>query len=153
MTLHNAKGLEFPIVFMVGMEEGLFPHSHSFLEPQELEEERRLCYVGVTRAKERLYLVYATCRMIYGREQSDLPSRFLAEIPEHLIENKSSKGGKDFSIQIEEFPNLSSGDRIFHQKFGEGVVVEVRNNQVTIAFAGAGVKKLVLDSTPVEKID
>jgi len=86
MTLHNAKGLEFPVVFMVGMEEGLFPHSRSMMDPAELEEERRLCYVGMTRAKKRLYLTYATARMIYGGLQSNQPSRFLSDIPEELIE-------------------------------------------------------------------
>jgi len=86
MTLHNAKGLEFPVVFMVGMEEGLFPHINSMMEPQELEEERRLCYVGMTRAQKRLYLTCATSRMLYGAIQSNPPSRFVSEIPEELIE-------------------------------------------------------------------
>ena len=86
MTLHNAKGLEFPVVFMVGLEEGLFPHSNSMLDPAELEEERRLCYVGMTRARERLYLTYAQSRLLYGGLQMNAPSRFLSEIPEELIE-------------------------------------------------------------------
>lgn len=86
MTLHNAKGLEFPNVFMVGMEEGLFPHANSLMEPQELEEERRLCYVGMTRAKERLYLTYANTRMLYGGMQANAPSRFIGEIPEELLD-------------------------------------------------------------------
>ena len=86
MTLHNAKGLEFPVVFMVGMEEGLFPHARSLFEPMELEEERRLCYVGMTRAKKRLYLTYATARMIYGATAVNSPSRFIADIPEELTE-------------------------------------------------------------------
>lgn len=86
MTLHNAKGLEFPVVFMVGMEEGLFPHSRSTMEPADLEEERRLAYVGITRAKERLYLTYAQTRLIYGQFQNNLRSRFVDEIPEHLLD-------------------------------------------------------------------
>jgi len=86
MTLHNAKGLEFPIVFMIGMEEGLFPHANSFFEPQEIEEERRLCYVGMTRAQKRLYLTHARSRMIYGSSSANLPSRFLNEISEDLID-------------------------------------------------------------------
>jgi len=86
MTLHNAKGLEFPIVFMVGMEEGLFPHARSMMEPVEMEEERRLCYVGMTRAEKRLYLSYAQARMIYGAFQTNQPSRFLSDIPEELVE-------------------------------------------------------------------
>ena len=86
MTLHNAKGLEFPVVFIVGMEEGLFPHANSMFEPAELEEERRLCYVGMTRAQKRLYLTYATSRMLFGAVQSNQPSRFISEIPEELVE-------------------------------------------------------------------
>jgi DNA helicase-2/ATP-dependent DNA helicase PcrA len=86
MTLHNAKGLEFPVVFMVGMEEGLFPHARSMMDPQELEEERRLCYVGMTRAQKRLYLTWAETRMIYGAVQTSQPSRFLGDIPEDLVE-------------------------------------------------------------------
>ena len=86
MTFHTAKGLEFPVVFMIGMEEGLFPHSRSLLEPQEIEEERRLCYVGITRAKERLYLTHTDFRKIYGSLQSFAPSRFLDEIPEEVLD-------------------------------------------------------------------
>jgi len=86
MTLHNAKGLEFPVVFMVGMEEGLFPHSRSMMDPAELEEERRLCYVGMTRAKKRLYLTYTSARLLYGAISNNQPSRFLADIPKELTE-------------------------------------------------------------------
>lgn len=86
MTLHSAKGLEFPVVFMVGMEEGLFPNLRSAMDPSELEEERRLCYVGITRAKEKLYCLHASTRLLYGALQSNLPSRFLHEIPEHLVD-------------------------------------------------------------------
>jgi DNA helicase-2/ATP-dependent DNA helicase PcrA len=88
MTLHAAKGLEFPVVFMIGMEEGLFPHSRSLWEKEQMEEERRLCYVGITRAKETLYLTYASKRMIYGETSSSAPSRFISDIPEHLLEGK-----------------------------------------------------------------
>ncbi|MFZ5365761.1 MAG: ATP-dependent helicase [Patescibacteria group bacterium] len=86
MTMHAAKGLEFPVVFMVGMEEGLFPHSRSLLEPQELEEERRLCYVGITRAKEKLFFSYARRRLYFGNRTSNMPSRFLSDIPENLFD-------------------------------------------------------------------
>jgi DNA helicase-2/ATP-dependent DNA helicase PcrA len=92
MTLHAAKGLEFPIVFIAGCEEGIFPHSRSLLEPMRLEEERRLCYVGITRAKERLYLTFTLKRTLYGLTQANLPSRFLGDIPEHLIEFKKYEG-------------------------------------------------------------
>jgi DNA helicase-2/ATP-dependent DNA helicase PcrA len=87
MTLHSAKGLEFPVVFIVGMEEGLFPTTRSVMDPLELEEERRLCYVGMTRAKDKLYCIHAATRLLYGGIQANLPSRFLNEIPEHLVEN------------------------------------------------------------------
>jgi len=85
MTLHAAKGLEFKVVFMVGMEEGLFPHSRSLLDSAELEEERRLCYVGITRAMERLYLTYSQRRLYFGQRSSNMVSRFIVEIPEHLV--------------------------------------------------------------------
>ena len=104
MTLHAAKGLEFPIVFIVGMEEGVFPHSRSLWEKEQMEEERRLCYVGITRAKEVLYLTYASKRMIYGETSSNAPSRFIADIPEHLldgiIEIKSTSGDSFNDSQI-----------------------------------------------------
>jgi DNA helicase-2/ATP-dependent DNA helicase PcrA len=85
MTMHAAKGLEYPIVFICGMEEGLFPHSRTVWAPHELEEERRLCYVAITRAKERLYVSLAKWRTIYGSRQANIPSRFLSEIPTHLL--------------------------------------------------------------------
>ena len=85
MTLHSAKGLEYPVVFLLGMEDGVFPHFRSLGEPDELEEERRLCYVGITRAQERLYLCHAWSRMLFGSTDYHPPSRFLDEIPEHLV--------------------------------------------------------------------
>jgi DNA helicase-2/ATP-dependent DNA helicase PcrA len=90
MTLHSAKGLEFPVVFMVGLEEGLFPHSRALFDSQELEEERRLCYVGITRAKEILYLTYADRRIYFGQRNSNPPSRFISDIPEHLLDNSDN---------------------------------------------------------------
>ena len=89
MTLHSAKGLEFPVVFIAGAEEGLLPHSRSIFDPQQMEEERRLCYVGITRAKEKIYLIFTRHRSLYGKTQSNLPSRFLNDIPEHLVEFES----------------------------------------------------------------
>ena len=96
MTLHAAKGLEFPIVFIVGMEEGLFPHSRSLLDAGELEEERRLAYVGMTRAKKLLYLSYASRRLYFGEKISNPPSRFIVDIPENLLE---TIGTGEFSIK------------------------------------------------------
>ncbi len=90
MTLHSAKGLEFPVVFMVGMEEGLFPHSRSMLDIAELEEERRLCYVGITRAKVKLYLTYTRQRLYFGTRNNNLVSRFLADIPQSLISSNTN---------------------------------------------------------------
>ena len=90
MTLHSAKGLEFPIVYIVGMEEGLFPHSRALMDKEELEEERRLCYVGVTRAKERLYLTYANRRLFFGTRTQNMVSRFIFDIPEHILEKHIS---------------------------------------------------------------
>jgi len=86
MTLHAAKGLEFPIVFMIGMEEGLFPHARSLMDREEIEEERRLCYVGITRAKEKLYLTYANQRLFFGTRTQNMISRFVADIPQHALE-------------------------------------------------------------------
>jgi DNA helicase-2/ATP-dependent DNA helicase PcrA len=85
MTLHAAKGLEFPVVFMIGMEEGVFPHARSLMDRAELEEERRLCYVGMTRAQEKLFLTYARRRLFFGQRSSNTTSRFILEIPEHVI--------------------------------------------------------------------
>jgi len=87
MTLHGAKGLEFPVVFMVGMEEGLFPHSRALMDKDELEEERRLCYVGITRARKKLYFIYAKRRLFFGQRSSNMLSRFLFELPEGILKN------------------------------------------------------------------
>ena len=92
MTLHTAKGLEYPVVFMVGMEDGVFPHLRSLGEPDEMEEERRLAYVGITRARERLYLSHAWCRNLWGQTQYNPPSRFLNEIPDALVDPPSAGG-------------------------------------------------------------
>jgi DNA helicase-2/ATP-dependent DNA helicase PcrA len=104
MTLHAAKGLEFPVVFMAGMEEGVFPHLRALTEPAELEEERRLCYVGITRARERLYLTHAWCRTLFGGTQYNPPSRFLDEVPSELVEESSASRSRQRS-------NRSSGGR------------------------------------------
>ena len=94
MTLHAAKGLEFPIVFIIGMEEGLFPHSRALMDKSELEEERRLCYVGMTRAKDKLFLTYARRRLFFGQRTTNIVSRFVTELPEHLISQKISENSR-----------------------------------------------------------
>ena len=96
MTLHASKGLEFPIVFLIGLEEGVFPHSRALFAPAELEEERRLCYVGITRAKEKIFITFALNRTLFGSTQANPPSRFLGEIPAHLLEIREDAIGQVF---------------------------------------------------------
>ncbi|MBI2851828.1 MAG: UvrD-helicase domain-containing protein [Chloroflexi bacterium] len=169
ITLHQAKGLEFPVVFIVGMEEGLLPHFRSFDDPAQMEEERRLCYVGVTRAKKRLYLVRAFRRNLMGRSIVTEPSRFLADIPRDKLATGSSwqeeRGGVDASQYAWEKPSLSAavarpdlkaGDRVRHAQFGEGVVVGIKatsnDTEATVAFDGHGVKKLLMSFARLEKV-
>jgi len=154
MTLHAAKGLEFPYVFIVGIEEGLLPHSRSMLSPDELEEERRLMYVGITRAKKRVHLSYAYVRNIYGSLQSYPPSRFLNDLPEELIEKATDdlELSDDEVSQALEYQELWPGDKIRHPKFGEGIVTNAEDDYAEIAFAGKGVKRIALAFSQLEKI-
>lgn len=149
MTVHSAKGLEFPVVFMPGMEEGIFPHTRSLQDPEQMEEERRLCYVGMTRAKQELHLVSATSRLLYGSTQHNLPSRFLADIP---AEAQVVSAAVPSSIQPAAELKLRPGERIRHNKFGEGIVVSVKDDELVAAFAGFGSKKLSLSFAPIERI-
>jgi len=152
MTLHSAKGLEFPLVFITGMEEGLFPHELSLEEPGRLEEERRLCYVGMTRARRHLYLCHAERRRLYGRDTYALPSRFLDEIPPAHIE--PVRAGFRVTPAAQPAPvrddgtGLKVGQRVLHPKFGEGILVDVegsgKNARVQVNFESAGLKWLVL---------
>jgi len=169
ITLHQAKGLEFPVVFIVGMEEGLLPHFKSFDDPSQMEEERRLCYVGVTRAEARLYLVRAFRRSLMGSSLVSLPSRFLNDIPRHLVQSgglwageESQVGRAIYSWNREPAPSVSNlvlkaGDHVRHATFGDGVVVSVRpaqdDSEVVVAFTGAGVKKLLLSFARLEKVE
>ena len=173
MTLHTAKGLEFPVVFLTGMEEEVFPHARALTDARELEEERRLAYVGITRAEERLYLTRAASRNWYGRPAFHTPSRFLAEVPTALIEWKRS--AKDVAaattpasarvasrpgatvVGNRSVPALSPGDRVNHDKFGLGSVVSTDGfgdrAEAKIDFGGSyGVKHLVLRYAPIEKL-
>jgi len=170
ITLHQAKGLEFPVVFIVGLEEGILPHRKSFDDPQEMEEERRLCYVGITRAKERLYLLRSYRRSLFGGSTSNLPSRFLQDISPDLInpkglweESSTPVVSPAFNRDSQSPPSpldglvLKVGDRVHHSKFGFGIVMNcfyTRDDQeVTVAFEEAGVKKLLASLAPLEKIE
>lgn len=152
MTSHNAKGLEFPVVFIVGMEDGIFPHVRSMNDLSEIEEERRLCYVGITRAKERLYLTHAWSRSLWGGPVYSMQSRFLREIPEELV-----KSATEAEPTGEALPRLTMefvvGDRVRHKKFGEGRVTAIKSSgQVTVLFPFEGEKTLLIDYAPLEKI-
>jgi DNA helicase-2/ATP-dependent DNA helicase PcrA len=182
MTLHNSKGLEFPVVFIIGVEEGLFPHERSLSQPESIEEERRLCYVGFTRARQRLYLVHALHRHLFGRMQQNLPSRFLAEIPETLLrregetrlEASSDEPTIDYSYsQVAHVPRVARrptafqaaindagfavGQRVVHAEFGPGVVRAVEGNgdrtKLTVRFERSGIKKLIARYAALERLD
>ena len=155
MTLHSAKGLEFPLVFLVGMEEGLFPHSMSSDDPARLEEERRLCYVGVTRAMQTLYLCHAESRRLHGSDSYPLPSRFIREIPAELM--REVRAGPSISqpmygaspyLDTAEATGFNLGQRVRHAKFGEGVVLNAEGQgnsaRVQVNFEGVGSKWLVV---------
>jgi DNA helicase-2/ATP-dependent DNA helicase PcrA len=178
MTLHSAKGLEFPVVFMTGLEESVLPHSRALYDQSEMEEERRLCYVGMTRAREELYMLYATTRSLYGGLQHNVPSRFLGEIAGEYVEETtimpsfgSGRQGGGFTsfddfddeIQIspaEDFtqdepryvPELHEGDSVRHELFGTGTVVETDGDMAAIYFKGKGLKKLNTAFAPIEKL-
>ena len=158
MTLHSAKGLEYKVVFIVGMEDGIFPHQNSFCEPGGLEEERRLCYVGITRAKERLYLSNARKRMLYGKENLTVPSRFLKEIPADLIEETSSSVKSEKKIDktkvfYENDQEYDVGQVVMHTIYGRGVIVGVDDKFVTIAFNKRfGIRKLMKNHSSIKKV-
>ena len=158
MTLHSAKGLEFPIVFITGMEEGIFPHQNAFLEGDAgIEEERRLCYVGFTRAKERLYLTNARKRMLYGKTTSNAPSRFISEIQGDVLETLNSSVKEEKVINKEELYSdtdveYKKGDLVMHTIYGKGVVIDVDEKFVNIAFAkNFGIRKLMKNHKSLKK--
>jgi DNA helicase-2/ATP-dependent DNA helicase PcrA len=162
MTLHNAKGLEFRAVYLIGMEEGIFPHSRS-IEEQGIEEERRLCYVGMTRAMERLTLLHASSRMLYGGRSYNLPSRFLDELPDRHVERDRLKPAswsgygapRPSAVQPrDDAPSLATGDSVRHGTLGEGVVTRIEpGGVVTVRFASDGSeRRLMLDYAPLEKL-
>ena len=162
MTLHNAKGLEFRAVFMIGMEEGIFPHSRS-IEEQGIEEERRLAYVGMTRAMDRLTLTHAMARSLYGRREYNLGSRFLDELPEGVVRERlrpaswTSYASPRVAAPLREtrdMPSIQTGDSVRHGSLGEGVVTRMEpGGLVTVRFANDGSeRKLMLEYAPLEKI-
>jgi DNA helicase-2/ATP-dependent DNA helicase PcrA len=160
MTLHNAKGLEFRAVFMIGMEEGIFPHARS-IEENSLEEERRLAYVGLTRARERLTLLHSASRALYGGRNYNLASRFLDELPTEHVERErlapatwSARSPAPEIAPRTNVPTLMTGDSVRHGTLGEGVVTRIEaGGVVTVRFADDGTeRRLVLDYAPLEKI-
>ncbi|MGD9116344.1 MAG: UvrD-helicase domain-containing protein [Dehalococcoidia bacterium] len=174
VTLHQAKGLEFPVVFIVGVEEGILPHFRSFADADQMEEERRLCYVGITRAKQKLYLVHSFRRNLMGSSTPSTPSRFLDDIPRRLVANSGLWQGEEGKVMSPlystrtktpapntpsaDVPELKAGDHVHHAQFGDGVVVNCRavkdDKEAVVAFSGGvGVKKLLLSFARLEKKD
>jgi DNA helicase-2/ATP-dependent DNA helicase PcrA len=146
MTLHSAKGLEFPVVFLVGVEDDLFPHKMTHADDNQIEEERRLCYVGMTRAKEKLYMSYAETRRLYGQEMYQRPSRFIRELPTEQIENLRIK--KSFTPhKVKTTYSFQLGQAVNHEKFGDGVVLNYEedgdNSRIQVRFTQHGVKWLL----------
>jgi DNA helicase-2/ATP-dependent DNA helicase PcrA len=175
MTLHTAKGLEFPVVFLTGMEDGVFPHLRTLGDPQELEEERRLAYVGITRARRRLFVSRAVTRSAWGQPSYNPASRFLDEVPEELVDWERSEPRRQAPAQARvaatalargtlrggagnrPIPVLNLGDKVSHDAFGLGTVVAVRGDsekaQAQIDFgADIGPKWLLLRYAPLEKL-
>jgi DNA helicase-2/ATP-dependent DNA helicase PcrA len=161
MTLHNAKGLEFPVIFLVGMEEGVFPHMRSLGDPAELEEERRLAYVGITRAKRHLFLTHATTRNLFGATNYNSPSRFLDEIPDALVaqaEARPRRADREAAVPSTTLSGdeVGQGDRIRHRQWGIGTIVQVNGSgdraEAIVRFDEAGEKRLLLAWAPLEKV-
>ena len=164
MTLHAAKGLEFPVVFMTGMEETIFPHSRALYDQSEMEEERRLCYVGMTRAMTELYMLHASSRMLYGGVQHNPPSRFLSEVDGDVQTGSSLELGLSGGALGSQFsaasapaepryvPDLNEGDSVKHQLFGVGTIMELNGEEAVIYFKGKGTKKLNIGFAPLEKL-
>ncbi|MFT4838039.1 MAG: DNA helicase-2/ATP-dependent DNA helicase PcrA, partial [Nonlabens sp.] len=163
MTLHAAKGLEYPTVFLIGMEDGIFPHVRTLSEPDQLEEERRLAYVGITRAKDRLYVTHADHRTLWGGSSYNPPSRFLSEIPAHLVRERSSRGRggsgsaarrvRDAEVLAVEGVEFAVNDRVLHPKFGPGVITELGGEgeraEALVIFDQHGAKQLMLAYAPL----
>ena len=159
MTMHAVKGLEFDYVFVIGFEEGLFPHSNCFDSNDELEEERRLCYVAITRAKKKLYLINARSRILYGKISSNVPSRFIEEIGKEYLEEIGKKESKieikskiDKNMMYNNDNDLHPGDMVNHDKYGFGVVINIDGSIATISFKNTGLKKLMKNHKSIKKM-
>ncbi len=163
MTLHAAKGLEFPVVFMTGLEESIFPHSRALYDQGEMEEERRLCYVGMTRARQELYMIYAASRLLYGGTQHNPPSRFLSEIDGEFqaatsqtsFDAPTPLGPPPTTSTSDEpryVPDLYEGDTVEHQVFGVGKIMEIEDDTAVIYFKGKGARKLNISFAPLKKL-
>lgn len=159
MTIHSAKGLEFKYVFVIGMEEGIFPHSRSLLSNDELEEERRLCYVAITRAKKKLWLVSAKRRMIFGLDSMNPISRFVKEISDEYLDTDeeinvfSNKGHTNYHDNVDDSIEYKPGDKVIHTSFGEGVVISVEKSILTVAFPHpVGIKTIMKGHKSIRKV-
>ena len=155
MTLHNAKGLEYPVVFIIGCEEGVFPHSRS-IEEGNLEEERRLCYVGITRARQKLYMTFTGTRTLYGARSYNMRSRFIDEIPAELTDAEEAPDPSSWEDQrpVERAPiPFGLGEDVVHATFGDGVVIGIEEgNVVVVRFASNGTeRKLMADYAPLRR--
>jgi DNA helicase-2/ATP-dependent DNA helicase PcrA len=162
MTLHNAKGLEYPAVFLTGLEDGVFPHMRALGDPKELEEERRLCYVGITRAEKHLYLTRAWTRTMWGAANYNSASRFLGEIPDHLLDEakrarrSATMESRTRTVTVSD-SDVSVGDLVRHTHWGEGTVLEIvgagDRAEAVVAFSAHGTKRLLLAWAPLEKVN
>jgi DNA helicase-2/ATP-dependent DNA helicase PcrA len=176
MTLHSAKGLEFPVVFLVGVEENIFPSFRSIEDPETLEEERRLAYVGITRAEQKLYITHAATRTMFGKTKVNQISRFIEEIPNHcfgetqigqrkkgpikfgltmdFVKEQAKKQASEVVTAIEdvEASALKAGTKVKHKVFGRGMIITNKSGVLTIAFDNKGIKKLQVGFAPLEVI-
>ncbi len=160
MTIHSAKGLEFPVVFLVGMEDGIFPHSNSMFEQQGMEEERRLCYVGMTRAEDRLYLSRAQVRLRFGERKMNPPSQFIQEIPAELLsgaaDTRSEMAKEEELIHSDNSgTDYAIGQKIVHPRWGIGTILSIRgdkNPELKIAFEQGKTRNLLAEYAPIQKV-
>ncbi len=155
MTVHSAKGLEFDAIFIIGLEEGIFPHINSLMNPEELEEERRLCYVAITRARKKLYLINARSRMLFGKESANPQSRFISEIGEDYLDNLSKPkiimNAKNINKQEND---ISLGDHVYHEKYKSGIVIADERGILTVAFAKPyGIIKVMKNHKSIRKVE